>query len=63
MMANFDPGLSTHIHTVLSLGSELSFGTPSVLRSFRKYRFNNMLLLMLEAKNNYVEAPILLQKK
>ena len=60
MMANFDHGLSTHIHTVLSLGSELSFGTPSVLRSFRKY-INNMLLLMLETKNNYVEVPILLQ--
>ena len=65
MMANLDRGL-THTHTqnmVILLGSELSFGTRSVLRSFRK-QINNMLLLILEAENNklYVEAPILLQK-
>ena len=64
MMANLDRGL-THTHTqnmVILLGSELSFGTQSVLRSLRK-QINNMLLLIVEAKNNYhVEAPILLQK-
>ena len=65
MMAtsNFDHRLThTHTHMVLSLGAELSFGTRSMLRSFRK-QINNMLLLILEAENNYhVEAPILLQK-
>ena len=53
MMANLDRGL-THTHTqnmVILLGSELSFGTRSVLRSFRK-QINNMLLLIVEAKNN-----------
>ena len=63
MMANFDHRLThTHTHMVLSLGAELSFGTRSMLRSFRK-QINNMLLLILEAQNNYhVEASILLQK-
>ena len=32
-----------------------------MLRSFTKH-INNMLLLIFEAENNYVEAPILLQK-
>ena len=63
MMANIDRRLThTHTHTVRSLGSELSFGTQSMLRSFRK-QINNLLLLILEDENNYhVEAPILLQK-
>ena len=62
MMANLDCGLThTRTHRVLSLGKEISFGPRSVLRSFRKH-INNMMLLTLEAENNYVEAPILLQK-